>query len=127
MFNPLLTLIGTIIIIMIDSTYLYLNKNFYTSIIDPNENISILYAILVWLLIIISIQLIVLPQDNLTENKAFIIGLFLGMASYGVYNLTNASLYPSKWTNTIIIGDTSWGMLITGSMSLILYKLQNVL
>lgn len=126
-FNPLLTLISTIIIISIDSTYLYLNKSFYKNIIDPNENINILYAILTWLLIIISIQLIILPQENLTQSKVFLIGILLGLAMYGVYNLTSASLYPSKWTNSIIIGDTAWGMLITGVMSVIMYKLENVL
>ena len=124
-FNILLTLIGSLIIIAIDSTYLYINKNFYNSIIDPSVNINITYAIFTWVLIIVSIQLLVLSRDNLTQGTVFLYGILLGMASYGVYNLTNSAMYPNKWNNLIIIGDTAWGMLITGTMSLILYNIGN--
>ena len=124
-FNFLLTLIGSLIIIAIDSIYLYFNKNFYNDIIDPSENINIISAILVWILIIVSIQLLVLSRDNLTQSKVFLYGILLGLAMYGVYNLTNASMYPNKWSIKIILGDTSWGMLITGVMSLILYNIGN--
>lgn len=123
MINYLLTLIGLGIIIPIDATYLTLNRNFYTPIIDPNEKINWIYAITTWLLIIISIQLLVLSQSNVDSSKAFVNGIFLGLAMYGVYNLTSASIYPSKWSNQIIIGDTIWGMTITGVVSLILYQI----
>ena len=43
---------------------------------------------------------------------------------YGVYNLTSASVYPSKWDNKIIIGDTVWGMSLVGFVSLVLYQIQ---
>jgi uncharacterized membrane protein len=124
MINFLLTLIGLGLIIPIDATYLYLNRDFYTKILDPNEKINWIYAITTWLLIIISIQLIVLSQPDNTLSKSFVNGVLLGLAMYGVYNLTSASLYPSKWTNQIIIGDTVWGMVIVGFMSLVLYKIE---
>lgn len=124
MINLLLTLVGTGIIIPIDATYLSLNKNFYKNIIDPNEKINWTYAILTWILIVISIQLIVLSQNNSTQIQVFIGGALLGLAMYGVYNLTSASLYPSKWTNQIIIGDTLWGIFIVGTMSTILNQIQ---
>ena len=124
MINYLLTLIGIGIIIPIDITYLYFNQNLYKNIIDKSETINWTYAITTWLLIIISIQLIVLSQSNITDTKVFINGILLGLAMYGVYNLTSASLYPSKWTNQIIIGDTLWGMFIVGTMSTILYQIQ---
>jgi uncharacterized membrane protein len=72
----------------------------------------------------VSIQLIVLGQKDLTNSTAFINGAILGLAMYGVYNLTSASLYPNKWTNSIIIGDTAWGMTITGFMSFVLFYMQ---
>jgi uncharacterized membrane protein len=124
MINLLLTLIGTGIIIPIDASYLYMNQNFYKNIIDPNEKINWTYAILTWILIVISIQLIVLSQNNSTQTHVFVSGALLGLAMYGVYNLTSASLYPSKWTNQIIIGDTLWGMFIVGTMSTILYQIE---
>lgn len=123
MINFLLTLIGLGIIIPIDATYLTLNRNFYTPIIDPTEKINWIYAIVTWILIVISIQLLVLSQPNIDSSKVFINGIFLGLAMYGVYNLTSAALYPSKWSNHIIIGDTVWGMGLTGIVSLILYQI----
>jgi len=122
-FNFLLTLIGSLIIITIDSTYLYFNKNFYNNIIDPSVKMNLISAILIWILIIVSIQLLVLSRDNLTQGKVFLYGILLGLAMYGVYNLTNASMYPNKWSIKIILGDTTWGMLITGITSLILYNI----
>ena len=124
MINYLLTLVGIGIIIPIDIIYLYLNKHFYSKIIDPNEKINWIYAITTWLLIVISIQLLVLSQSDNTLNKSFINGILLGLAMYGVYNLTLASVYPSKWDNKIIIGDTVWGMSLVGFVSLVLYQIQ---
>jgi uncharacterized membrane protein len=124
MINLFLTLIGSAIIIPIDSIYLTFNKDFYSDIIDPNEQLNITYAVLTWVLIVLSIQLIILSQSNLDSTKVFVNGVLLGLAMYGVYNLTSASLYPSKWTNQIIIGDTVWGMAIVGFMSLVLYKIE---
>ncbi len=124
MINLFLTLIGSAIIIPVDSVYLTLNKDFYSDIIDPNEQLNITYAVLTWILIVLSIQLIILSQSNLDGTKAFVNGVLLGLAMYGVYNFTSAALYPSKWTNKIIIGDTLWGMTIIGSMSYILYQIQ---
>ena len=124
-FNILLTLIGSLIIIAIDSTYLYLNKNFYNNIIDPSVNINIIYAIFTWILIIISIQLLVLSRDNLTQGRVILYGVLLGMVTYGIYNLTNSATYPNKWNYKIVLGDTMWGMLITGTMASILYNIGN--
>jgi uncharacterized membrane protein len=123
MINLLLTLIGLGIIIPIDSTYLILNKNFYKPIIDPDEKINLIYAVVTWLIIIISIQLLVLSRNDINASNSFINGLFLGFATYGIYNFTSASLYPSKWTEFIIFGDTLWGTLLTGLISFILYHI----
>ena len=124
-FNYLLTLIGSIIIIAIDSTYLYFNMNFYKDVIDPSVKMNLIYAVLVWILIIVSIQLLVLSRDNLTQGKVLLYGILLGLAMYGMYNLTNAAMYPNKWKLKLILGDTTWGMIITGFMSVILYNIGN--
>ncbi len=124
MINLFLTLIGSAIIIPVDSIYLKFNKDFYSNIIDSNEQLNITYAVLTWILIVLSIQLIILSQSNLDSTKVFVNGVLLGLAMYGVYNFTSAALYPSKWNNKIIIGDTLWGMTIVGSMSYILYQIQ---
>lgn len=125
MINLFLSLIGLVIIVCIDSIYLNLNKNFYSAILDPNEKINIFYGIACWFLIIISIQIIILSRPDLTNSNSFGFGALLGLGMYGVYNLTSASLYSSKWTNQIILGDTLWGMGITGFMTWLLFNIKN--
>lgn len=127
MLDLTLTFLGLILIVGIDSVYLNLNKDMYESIMDPNESINLVYGILCWLSIIVGIQLLVLSRPNLSDSNVFINGVFLGFAMYAVYNFTNATTYPSKWSNTIIIGDTIWGMLLTGVVSLGMFKIQNLI
>jgi uncharacterized membrane protein len=124
MLDLTITFLGLLLTIGVDSIYLTLNKDFYTPILEPGQNLNLVYGILAWLTIVISIQLIVLSRPDINASNVFINGLILGGAMYGLYNFTNASTYPNKWTNTIIIGDTTWGMLLTGSMSWILFNLQ---
>ncbi len=118
-----LTLISLLIIIGIDSIYLNLNKDFYKPIMEPGENINLVYGVLAWLTIVISIQLLVLSRPGINLSDTFVYGVLLGFASYGLYNFTNAATYPNKWNNQIIIGDTAWGMLLTGTMSYIMFSL----
>ncbi len=127
MLDLTLTFLGLILIVGIDSVYLNLNKGMYESIMDPNEQINLVYGILCWLSIIVGIQLLVLSRPELSDSNVFVHGVFLGFAMYAVYNFTNAATYPSKWTNTVIIGDTAWGMLLTGVVSLGMFKIQNLM
>ncbi len=119
-----LTFIGLLIIVAIDSIYLSLNSSFYDSI-KGTQPINITYALMAWLSIIISIQLLVLSRNDIDESNVFINGMFLGLASYSLYNFTNAAMYPAKWSNKIIVGDTLWGMIITGTMSWTMLKVKN--
>ena len=121
------TFLGLLSITLIDLIYLSLNKDMYDPIIDKSVSINYIYAILTWLTIIISIQLIVLSRNDISENNVFINGALLGLAIYGVYNFTNAATYPNKWTNNIIFIDMLWGTILTGSMASILYKLQDTM
>lgn len=127
MLDLTLTFLGLILIVGIDAVYLNLNKDMYDPIMDPNEKLNIVYGIFCWLSIVIAIQLLVLSRPELSDSNVFINGVFLGFAMYAVYNFTNAATYPSKWTNTVIIGDTAWGMLLTGVISLGMYKIQNLM
>jgi uncharacterized membrane protein len=122
-----LTFISLLIIILIDGAYLNLNKDFYKPILEPGQNLNLIYGVLAWLTIVISIQLLVLSRPDINLSNSFVYGALLGFASYALYNFTNASTYPNKWNNQIIIGDTAWGMLLTGSMSWIMFRLNSVL
>ena len=120
------TLVGSLIIILIDSIYLNLNKDFYKPIMDPGVELNITAGIICWIIIIIAIQLLVLSRPDVSESNVFIYGAILCFAMYGVYNMTNYATYPHKWNPTIAIGDTAWGSLITGSMAYILLKIGKI-
>jgi uncharacterized membrane protein len=116
-------IIGYIILLVIDNIYLYLNRDFYKDILDKTQEINIIAALISWMVIIISINLLVLSRNDINEKNALIYGAYLGFSMYGVYNLTNYATYPNKWNMKILIGDTAWGTLITSMMSYILYKI----
>lgn len=115
-------ILGLGFILAIDNTYLYLNKNFYKPIIDPKEELNIPFAILAWIVIIASINLLVLSRPDLTSDLSFVYGAYLGFAMYALWNCTNYSLYPSKWNIIIATGDTLWGTLITGTTAYMMYN-----
>ena len=121
--------IGLVFLLIVDNIYLSLTKNnLYKPIIDPNENINIPSAVLCWILIIISIQLLVMSRPDVYHptssalRNTLLFGAFLGMSSYGLYNLTNFATYPSKWSVKIAICDTLWGTFITSLTSFVIYK-----
>jgi uncharacterized membrane protein len=124
-YNFTTTFLGLLLIIIIDAIYLNLNKSMYEPILDNNIEMNYIYGILSWLIIVISIQLIVLSRNDITYNNSFMNGAFLGFAMYGVYNFTNATTYPNKWNSNIIFVDTLWGTVLTGTLTTILYKLQD--
>jgi uncharacterized membrane protein len=117
------TLIGTIFVILVDSVYLKSNKKMYEPILDPSVEINYTSAVISWLIIVLTIQLIVLSRTDLSESNAITYGAFLGFGMYGLYNATNYATYPNKWNMNIAIIDTAWGTFLTGLTTYFLYKI----
>lgn len=114
--------LGLLFISLVDGLYLYNNKDFYDSIIDKNEKINITFVILSWIVIIIGINLLVLSRPDINKNNSFIYGAYLGLISYALWNCTNYSIYPSKWSIKILMVDSLWGAILTGSTSYMMYN-----
>jgi len=125
--NFSITFLGLVMITILDSIYLTLNKEVYDPILDKSNNINYVYGVLTWLLIIISIQTLLLSRNDITQENSFSYGALLGLAMYGVYNFTNAAIYPDKWSLKIITTDTLWGLILTGSMTYSLHKLRDLM
>lgn len=115
-------ILGFIFITIIDNIYIRLNKQMYNPIIDPSQTINIKAALLCWLSIIISIDLLVLSRPDINPKNSFIYGAFLGFAMYSVYNMTNFSTYPNKWSIKIASVDTIWGTILSGVTSYMMYN-----
>jgi uncharacterized membrane protein len=123
----LLTLIGFILTAAMDSVYLTLNAGMYKPILDPRQKLNLVYGVLAWLTIAVSIRWIVLSRPDVTRSNVFSYGAMLGFAMYALYNFTNASTYPDKWSNTIILGDTAWGTLLTGTVAYAMFRIKKML
>ncbi len=119
------TLCGIIFIIIIDSIYLKLNKKMYESIIDPTIGINYTSALISWLIIIITIQLVIFSRKDLDEKNAIIYGAFLGFGMYGLYNATNYATFSNKWNINMAIIDTTWGTFLTSLTTYFIYKINN--
>ena len=119
------TLFGTIFVILVDSVYLKLNKKMYEPIIDPSVGINYTSAFISWLIIVITIQLIILSRNDLTDTNALLYGAFLGFGMYGLYNATNFATFSNKWNINMAIVDTAWGTFLTSLTTYFIYKINN--
>jgi uncharacterized membrane protein len=119
--------IGCIAIIATDLLYLTLNKNFYKSILDSHTNIQYGYGLLVWIIIPIGIYILILTRPDVKSGATSAkLGGILGFVTYGVYNFTNAAIYPKRWSTKLIVGDTMWGTFLTGFISFLMYRLTKI-
>ena len=53
-------------------------------------------------------------------------GIFLGLLAFGTYEITNYVILKD-WKLSLVLVDTSWGMIITGGMAFIGYKIYSIL
>jgi uncharacterized membrane protein len=115
--------VGLVFILIVDNIYLSFTKDtLYKPIIDPKEKINIPAAVLCWIMIVVSIELLVLSRPDLDSNKVLMYGALLGLSSYSLYNLTNFATYPSKWSVELAIADTLWGTLLTSVTAYLMYS-----
>lgn len=119
------TLIGTVFIILVDSVYLKLNAKMYEPLLDPSVKINYISAFIVWLIIVLTIQLLILSRTDLSESNAIYYGAVLGFGMYCFYNATNFATYSNKWNMNIATFDTMWGTFLTGLTTYFLYKMNN--
>ena len=81
--------------------YRGLVKNITGSVMKPN----MLAVVGAYILMVIGLVYFVLPQSDWRMMALF------GGIVYGVYNLTNASIF-NKWDKGIMIKDIMWGMFV---------------
>jgi uncharacterized membrane protein len=101
-----------------------ISKNYYKQklgfILSPDPNWAA--AIVFYLLFIAGIIFFAI-NPGLKETSwqtAFINGAVLGAMCYATYDLTNMATI-AKWPIEIVISDIIWGMVLTGSVSVITY------
>lgn len=114
-----LLLLSALILVSIDSVYLWSNQNMYKDLMDK---VDILPGIGAWILITLGVYILaVSPSADL--KTAILRGAVFGFTAYGIYNTTNLAT-QDKWTYGASAVDTLWGTTLCGAMAGIMYNMK---
>ena len=95
----------------------FISKKMYDGWLSPFERtIRWAPAIGVYLLLVLGIVLLIVPQSKGSLMTAAIYGGLFGLISYGVYDLTNLATL-TQWSATMTVIDLVWGTLLCGIVS----------
>jgi uncharacterized membrane protein len=107
-------------ILLLDFIWLYNNFPYYQDLFQTIQNnpltIRWIPALLVYIIIIFSI--VYFTKDSKTIYEAGSRGALLGLAMYGVYDLTNYATF-SNYSFSMTVTDIIWGITLCGSASII--------
>lgn len=100
-------LVSSILILLYDSIYLKLFKNYFAGQVKSIQNspisLNISAVMLSYLFIIIGFNYFVLGY-NMSLSDSFLLGIII----YGIYETTNWAIFK-KWSVLSVIIDTLWG------------------
>lgn len=103
-------LISAIYIIVIDSIYLHLSKNWFQSQIQKIQQtplqLNLTASLLSYVFIIFGFNYFII-QYNRSCNEAAILGLII----YAIYEFTNMAIF-TKWSIFTVLMDTLWGAIL---------------
>ena len=115
-------LLSAIILVTIDTIYLYLIKSIFekqiSSIQGSPLKLNIYGAILCYIVLVFGINYFIL-----STNKSVLDAFILGIISYGVYETTNLALFK-KWSPYIAALDTIWGGVLFALTTYIVIQLK---
>ena len=106
--NYKLIILSVIIVLVIDSFYVLAAKNLISQTILKIQKKPLFYILLSYLLIIFALNYFILDNKNLSLKEKYLNSFILGFIIYGVYEVTNASLF-NDWSSKLIIIDSLWG------------------
>lgn len=105
--NSLKLLASAIVLVSIDSVYLYFIKDYFANQVKVIQGspikLNYVATIICYLFLIFGLNYFVI-QRNRTAQDAFLLGLII----YGVYETTSKALF-NKWSWLTVLIDTLWG------------------
>ena len=117
-------LLTAIIFVILDGTYLNLIKGYFNkqvkSIQGSDIQINIVATGLVYVVLIYGLNYFIIRKHKSVQEAAL-----LGFFTYAVYELTNLSLFKN-WNITTVIIDTTWGTVLFGLTTAIVYKISHL-
>ena len=120
-----LYLIALPVFLIIDMIWLVLvAKNFYAKYIGflMKNDINWIAALVFYLIFIVGLIVFVITPalDKNSWVTALLLGALFGLITYATYDLTNLATIKD-WPLIVTIVDLIWGMVLSGSVSLITY------
>jgi uncharacterized membrane protein len=123
--NPVLLAGATVL--FLDFIWLNLNKDYHKNLFKSVQgsplHIRIFPALLVYILIPLAVVFFAVNKASSLKD-AGLRGALLGLAMYGLYDLTNLSTL-SGWTYEMVLRDVSWGTLVCGAAAYVSYKFKD--
>jgi len=117
-------LLTAIIFVILDGTYLNLVKGYFNkqvkSIQGSDIQMNIVATGLTYVVLIYGLSYFII-RKNKSVQEAALLGFFV----YAVYELTNLALFKN-WSILTVIMDTTWGTVLFGLTTAIVYKLKNI-
>jgi uncharacterized membrane protein len=116
-------LVAAIIFVILDGFYLNLIKGYFNkqikSIQGSDIKVNIIAVGITYIFLIFGLNYFII-QRNRSVTDAALFGLII----YGVYEFTNMSLFTNWYLLTAII-DTTWGAILFGLTTGLVYKLES--
>jgi uncharacterized membrane protein len=123
--NPVL--LAGVTVIFLDFIWLNLNlgyhKNLFKTVQSSPLHIRVFPALLVYILIPLAVVFFAVNRAS-SLNDAALKGAFLGLAMYGLYDLTNLSTL-NGWSYEMVVRDVAWGTFVCGAAAYVSYKFKD--
>jgi uncharacterized membrane protein len=100
--------------ICMDIVWLTINRTYHSELFESIQHsplqIKIIPSILVYIWMVCAVTYFGVLSSK-TSNEALLHGGYIGLAMYGLYDLTNLATFK-KWTYEMTIKDMTWGTLL---------------
>ena len=115
-------LLSAILLISIDSIYLYSTKHLFEKHISLIQNsplnINMHGAIICYIFLVLGLNYFIL-----STNKGVMDAFILGLVIYAVFESTNLALFK-KWPYYFVLVDTLWGGILFASTTYIIRRIK---
>jgi uncharacterized membrane protein len=118
-------LLAAIIFVILDGFYLNFFKNFYNkqikSIQGSDIQINIIATGITYVFLIFGLNYFIIKKNRSVKDAAL-----FGLIIYAVYDFTNLAVFKN-WTVLASIIDSTWGAILFGLTTAIVYKIRDLL
>tara|TARA_Y100000590_G_C14851883_1_gene687971 strand:- start:24 stop:398 length:375 start_codon:yes stop_codon:yes gene_type:complete len=123
MITPTSFLVSSIVILVLDYVYLTLTKHYFSRLVQIIQGsplkMRVLSAGVTYIFLIFALQYFIFNRESEDKVKD---AFFLGLCIYGVFDLTNRTIFKD-WSLMAVVMDTLWGGMLFAGTTYITLKL----